>query len=354
MKKFLFVLLTAFLAVSMVACSSGGSSSTSSTNGEEDAEGTNSAEKVTFNLSTPDPDESSVSLAAKEFAKVVGEKSNGSIEIKVHPNGTLYGGDPSAAVKQLGAGSLDMLVLSTSLYANFEPKFSAISIPYLFDDKDQFVSFLEGDLGTELLDSVSNLDIQGLGYWTRDFRQITNSKRPITKPEDLEGVKLRVPNNPLWVEFFKGAGAVTTPMDFGEVYNALQLKTIDGQENPIGVVTSAKIYEVQEYLTISNHMADGWLVGINQEKFDSLTEEQQQILTETSKEIQGWALDYDKKEAESAIEFLEGEGVKVNELTSEQQQLFVEVSKKAYPTFKGLVKDEQFFTKVLEFVGKSE
>jgi tripartite ATP-independent transporter DctP family solute receptor len=342
LKKLLSVLLMVILTVSMVACSS-------SAGGDA-----GSGEKVTLNLSTPDPDAASVSVAAKEFAKVVSEKSNGSIEIKVHPNGTLYGGDPAAAVKQLGAGSLDMLVLSTSLYANFEPKFSAISIPYLFDDKEQFVSFLNGDLGAELLSTVSELDIHGLGYWTRDFRQITNSKGPITKPEDLKGVKLRVPNNPLWVEFFKGTGAVTTPMDFGEVYNALQLKTIDGQENPIGVVTAAKLYEVQDYLTISNHMADGWVVGINQAKFDGLTEEQQKILTEASKEIQGWALDYDTKEAESAIEFLEGEGVKVNELTSEEQQLFVEVSKKAYPTFKGLVKDDEFFTKILEFVGKSE
>ncbi|MBY0147066.1 DctP family TRAP transporter solute-binding subunit [Neobacillus niacini] len=344
MKKFLSVVLAMVLLLAVSACSS-------TTSGEEKS---SSGKKVTFTLSTPDPDEASVSVAAKEFAKVVAEKSNGSIEIKVHPNGTLYGGDPSAAVKQLGAGSLDMLVLSTSLYANFIPEFSAISIPYLFDDKDQFVSFLNSDLGGELLSSVSELDIQGLGYWTRDFRQITNSKNPITKPEDLEGVKLRVPNNPLWVEFFKGSGAVTTPMDFAEVYNALQLKTIDGQENPIGVVTSAKIYEVQKYLTLSNHMADGWVVGINQAKFDKLSEEQQKILTEASKEIQGWALDYDTEEAKTAVEFLEKEGVKVNELTKEQQEQFVEVSKKAYPTFKGLVKNDEFFGKLLEFVGKSE
>ncbi|MGG3563134.1 DctP family TRAP transporter solute-binding subunit [Neobacillus rhizosphaerae] len=353
MKKLLSVVLMVVLMLSVAACSSSTSGDGKSEAGKSGESG-KTGKTVTFNLSTPDPDTASVSVAAKEFAKVVEEKSNGSIKIEVHPNGTLYGGDPSAAVKQLGAGSLDMLVLSTSLYANFEPKFSAISIPYLFDDKSQFVSFLNSDLGADLLSSVSKLDIHGLGYWTRDFRQITNSKNPITKPEDLKGIKLRVPNNPLWVEFFKGTGAVTTPMDFGEVYNALQLKTIDGQENPIGVVTSAKLYEVQKYVTISNHMADGWVVGINQKKFDALTDEQQQILTDASKEIQKWALDYDTKEADSAIKLLKDKGVKVNELTKEQQQLFVEVSKKAYPTFKGLVKDDEFFKKILEFVGKSE
>ncbi|MBT2678699.1 DctP family TRAP transporter solute-binding subunit [Bacillus sp. ISL-35] len=343
MKKLVSLLLVLVLAVGLAACGS-------SSSGGETAAG----EKITLKISTPDPDNASVSVAAKELAKVIGEKSNGEIEVTVHPNGTLYGGDPSAAVKQLGAGGLDMLVLSTSLYANFDSRFSAISIPYLFDDKEQFLSFLNGDLGTELLDSVSELDIKGLGYWTRDFRQITNSKRPITKPEDLKGIKLRVPNNPLWVEFFKGAGTVTTPMDFSEVYNALQLKTIDGQENPLGVITASKMYEVQKYLTISNHMADGWLVGMNQAKFDKLTDEQKKIISDSVKEIQGWSLDYDNKEAETAIKLMEDEGVEVNELTSEQQQQFIELSKQAYPTFKELVKDDQFFSDILEFVGKSE
>ncbi|ASS89455.1 DctP family TRAP transporter solute-binding subunit [Aeribacillus pallidus] len=351
MKKLFGLFTVMILTVSLVAC---GSESSRGTEAGSEGGGESSGEKLKLNISTPDPDSASVTLAAKELAKMIGEKSDGQIEVTVHPNGTLYGSDPSGAVKQLGAGGLDMLVLSTSLYANFDSRFSAISIPYLFDDKEQFVSFLNSDLGTELLDSVSDLGIKGLGYWPRDFRQITNSVRPITKPEDLDGIKLRVPNNPLWVEFFKATGAVTTPMDFGEVYNALQLKTIDGQENPIGVITSAKIYEVQKYLTISNHMGDAWLVGMNQAKFDKLTDEQKQIIEESVMEVQGWISDYDAKEVESAIQKMKDEGVEVNELTSEQQQQFVEVSKQAYPIFKKLVNNDEFFSAILEFVGKSE
>src|SRR5699024_3229199 len=132
--------------------------------------------------------------------------------------------DASAAVNQLGEGSLDMLVLSTSIYANFEPKFNAMSVPYLFDDNEQFISYLNSDLAEELLSDLNqNLGITGLGYWSREFRQITNSSNPIEEPSDLEGLSLRVPNNPLWVEFFEGAGANPSPMDFSEVYNALQL-----------------------------------------------------------------------------------------------------------------------------------
>ncbi|MDK2927548.1 MAG: hypothetical protein PWR31_1238 [Bacillota bacterium] len=316
-------------------------------------QGGQAAKKVVMNLATPDPDSSSITVAAKEFAKAVGEKSNGSIEIKVSPNGSLYGGDPAAAVKQLGAGSLDMLVLSTSLYANFEPRFTAISVPYLFNDTKQLEDYLNSDLGKTLLQSLDPLGIKGLGFWTRSFRQMTNSKKPITGPQDLKGLRFRVPNNPLWVEFFKAAGAAPTPMAFGEVYNALQLKTIDGQENPIDIPMSAKFYEVQKYLTMSNHMADGWVVGINAKKFAGLTAEQQQALTDATKEIQAWKAEYDADQDAKAAEFLKSKGMEINTLTPEQQKAFVDVAKPLYPKFSELVKDKDFFAKTLQFVGKA-
>jgi TRAP-type C4-dicarboxylate transport system substrate-binding protein len=109
-------------------------------------------------LSTPDPDTSEITVAANKFAELVSEKTGGEVTLKVFPNGTLYGGDPSGAVKQLAGGSLDMLLLSTSLYANFNPKFTAISIPYLFDDTEQLRAYLKGDLGQELL-----VDLDGIG-----------------------------------------------------------------------------------------------------------------------------------------------------------------------------------------------
>lgn len=351
------------LALSLSACGAATNSSQSSqgTQGTEApkaetqapaADAGKKVEKVTLTLSTPDPDTASITVAAKEFAKLVNEKSNGSIEVKVFPSGSLYGADPSAAVKQLGAGSLDMLTLSTSLYANFEPKFSAISIPYLFDDRDQFMKYLNGEPGEELLKSIDSLGIHGLGYWARNFRQITNSKQPINEPKDLQGIRLRVPNNPLWVEFFGATGAVTTPMAFGEVYNALQLKTIDGQENPAEIPKNAKFYEVQKYLSVSNHMADGWVVAMNKDKFSKLAPEQQQVLAEATKEIQAWALDYDQKQEAEAINFLKEKGMEVNTITPENQQKFVEVSKQLYPKFQELVKDEAFFQTTLKFVGK--
>jgi tripartite ATP-independent transporter DctP family solute receptor len=308
--------------------------------------------KVTFNLSTPDPDKSEITLAAQKFADLVAAKTNGDIEIKVFPNGQLYGGDPSAAVRQLSGGSLDMLLLSTSLYANFNPKFTAISIPYLFDDVGQLRGYLAGPMGNELLGDLDKIGIKGLMLWQRPFRQMTNSRKPITSPGDMQGMKFRVPNNPLWTEFFAKMGAAPTPMAFGEVYNALQLKVVDGQENPINIPVAAKFYEVQKYASLTNHMADGWVLGINPGKYAKLTDQQKKAIQEASKEAEAWKFQNDSADATKSIEFLKSKGMEVNALTPEQQQAFVAVSKQLYPKFLELVKDSDFFDRTLTAVGK--
>lgn len=308
--------------------------------------------KTTFNLSTPDPDNSEITLAAQKFAELVTAKTGGEVEVKVFPNGQLYGGDPSAAVRQLSGGSLDMLLLSSSLYANFNPKFTAISVPYLFDDTQQLRTYLSGPLGQELLSDLGKIGILGVTMWQRPMRQMTNSRRPITEPKDLAGMKFRVPNNPLWMEFFAKMGAVPTPMAFGEVYNALQLGVVDGQENPINIPVVAKFYEVQKFASLTNHMADAWVLGINPAKFNTLNDAQKKAIKEASVEAEAWKLANDTADANKSIEFLRSKGMAVNSLTPEQQKAFVAVSKQLSPKFLELVKDKAFFDKTLTSVGK--
>jgi tripartite ATP-independent transporter DctP family solute receptor len=308
--------------------------------------------KTTFNLSTPDPDDSEITLAAKKFAEIVAAKTGGQVEVKVFPNGQLYGGDPSAAVRQIAGGSLDMLLLSSSLYANFNPKFTAISVPYLFDDNVQLRAYLAGPLGQELLADLNGIGIKGVSLWQRPFRQMTNSRRAIYQPQDLAGMKFRVPNNPLWMEFFGKLGAVPTPMAFGEVYNALQLKVVDGQENPINIPVTAKFYEVQKFATLSNHMADGWVLAINPAKFAALSDAERQALQAASVEAEAWKAANDAADATKSVEFLKSKGVQVNSLSADQQKAFVAVSKQLFPRFAALVKDQAFFDKTLTFVGK--
>ena len=308
---------------------------------------------ATFTLSTPDPDNSSITVAAQNFADLVRKETNGEIEINVFPNGTLYGGDPNAAVKQLGGGSLDMLLLSASLYANFKPRFIAISVPYLFDSMDQFKNYLASDAVRQLDEDVARMNIQPLGYWPRPFRVTTNSKVLIKTPADFTGIKLRVPNNPLWVEFFRAMDAAPTPMAFGEVYNALQLAVVDGQENPISIPMDAKFYEVQKYLTFTNHIADAWVLGMNQAKWNSLSDAARAAVRKCAAQAQLDKIRYDEDGSGATEAFLKDKGMEVYRLAPAEQAQFVDVAKKLYARFGELVKDDAFYRKTLEFVGKN-
>lgn len=308
------------------------------------------AHAETLTLSTPDADTSEITLAAKKFAEIVTAKTKGELTIKVFPNGTLYGGDPSAGVKQLAGGSLDLLLNSTSLYATFNPKFTAIAIPYQFRDIQQLRTYLDSDLGQELQSDLGKIGIKGLDLWSRPLRQITNSKLAITSPADMKGMKLRVPNNPLWVEFFGAMGAAPTPMAFAEVYNALQLKVVDGQENPINVPVSAKLYEVQKYATISNHIADAWVLGMNPARYDGLSDAFKAALNEAAKETEAWKAENDSADIAKSIATLKANGMEVNELTDSQRKAFVDIAAGLSEKFSALVKDQSFFDRTRTFI----
>ncbi len=311
---------------------------------------TAATKKVT--ISVPDPTTSYIYAAADEFAKRAKEYSGGTLEFNISANGSLYGGDTAAGIKQLGSGSLQMVILASSVYTNFVPGLNVISVPYMFDDQAQLLKYLNSDISTELFNRVNKMNITVAGKWTRSFREVTNSKKPINSPKDLEGVVLRVPNNSLYVEFFKACGAVTTPMNFSEVYNALQLHTLDGQENPVDVPYSNKFYEVQKYISFTNHMADAWLVGANSKFFNGLDDKQKEAILKAGAEVQQWNVDMMAEQDKVALKSLTDNGMVANDLTPEAQKEFVEVSKSCYPKFRELIKDDKLFDATAAFTGR--
>lgn len=349
MRKRIFAgLLAAAMAVTGLA----GCGNKPTASSGEAADGGGSAAPTKITISVPDPEASYIYLAAEEFAKRAEEYSGGTLEISVSGNGSLYGGDTAAGIKQLSAGSLDMLILATSVYASFNPGFNVISVPYMFDDQQQLLDYLNSETGSGLMNSVDSMGITTVGSWTRSFRKITNSKQPVNTPDDVKGLVLRVPNNSLYVEFFNACGAVCTPMNFSEVYNALQLKTLDGQENPIDVPYSNKFHEVQKYISQTDHMADAWLVGYNKAKFEKLTPEQQEAIRKAGEEVQQWNVDFMAKEDETALQTLLDNGMEYNEVSAEDRQKFVEISKSCYDIFKGLIEDDALFDATAKFCGK--
>lgn len=348
------ILATAMAATSLVGCGSSSAKTDTATTESTDGEKTEAAADATkITIAVPDPEGSYIYQAATEFAKRATEYSNGSLEFTVSGNGSLYGGDTAAGIKQLSAGSLQMLILATSVYASFEPGYNVISVPYMFDDQTQLLEYLNSDTGKELMGRVSSMGISTVGSWTRSFRKVTNSKNPVNTPDDLKGMVLRVPNNSLYVEFFSACGAVTTPMNFSEVYNALQLNTLDGQENPVDVPFSNKFHEVQKYISGTNHMADAWLVGINSKLFEGLTKEQQDAISKAGEEVQQWNVDFMATEDEKALQDLLDNGMEYNDITEEGHKAFVEESQSCYDKFKELIKDDTLFDATAKFCGKN-
>lgn len=353
------VLALSMVGASLAGCGSSKDTAAADTKTDAAAEETADAAATTeetkeITIAVPDPEASYIYQAAQEFANRAEEYSGGSLKFTISGNGSLYGGDTAAGIKQLSAGSLQMLILATSVYASFEPGYNVISVPYMFDDQQQLLDYLNSDVGQELMNRVSSMGIKTVGSWTRSFREVTNSKNPVNTPDDLKGMVLRVPNNSLYVEFFSACGAVTTPMNFSEVYNALQLNTLDGQENPVDVPYSNKFYEVQKYISGTNHMADAWLVGMNSALFDSLSANQQEAIAKAGQEVQQWNVEFMDKENETALQTLVDNGMEYNDITEEGREAFVKVSQSCYPKFKELIADDDLFNATAEFCGKAE
>ena len=348
MKKCLSMILALAMTVSLAACGGGG--------GEKSAggSGSNGGEtKGSPNVSGPHAGNSHIYAAAQEFKAKVEEYSGGSIELTIFPNGTLYGGDGNAAVTSVGNGSLDIVILAASLYASFDPSFFVISVPYLFDDTKQLQDYLNSDTGKDLFNSVESMGITCLGRWTRSFRQITNSKTPVNSPDDLKGMVLRTPSNSLYTEYFTACGATATPMNFSEVYNALQLNTLDGQENPVDVPATNNFYEVQKYISGTNHIADAWVVGMNTAKLTGLSQNQQDALRKAAEECQQWYVDYQAEKDGEMLKLLTDNGMEYNEVPEDGFQKFVEISQGLYPKFKELVANDELFEATTAFCGKS-
>lgn len=306
---------------------------------------------ISVKIAVGDPIHSSVGVTAQHFADKVLEKTKGKVMVKVFADGVLFGRDQNAAVNMLQDGSLDALILSTSVYASFEKKMNAISLPYLFSNYDEFVKYLEGPLGQELLASLDRLNTVGLSLMIRTFRNVTNSRGPITQPSDFKGLKLRVPNNRLWVEFFGPLGADPTPMSFSEVYTALQLKTIHGQENPVEVPLANKFHEVQQYLSLTNHIADAYILGFNKDVWKKFDDATKAILKGTALETAQFKMKKDLAQEAAIVKELEAKGMKVNRLSPEQMREFQRAALKLYPRFTSLV-GEDFMKTSLKFLGR--
>ncbi len=274
--------------------------------------------------------------AADFFAKRLEELSNGRIDVQVYPNSQLY--KDSAVLKALKLNSVQMACPSFSKFTRIVPQMALFDLPFLFRDMDHVHKVQDGEVGKKLKDLVTAKGYVALNYWDNAFKQLTNSKRPLVHPQDAKGLKFRIMSSKVLEEQFKAVGAIPQVMPFSEVYSALQQGVIDGQENTNSNIYTKKFYEVQKYMTISNHGYLGYLVVMSKKFWNSLPKDLQEAtikaLKEATEKEREWARELDKSQFEKIAEYAKKtKKLEIIKLTPEQREEWKKAMSKIYPKF---------------------
>ena len=250
--------------------------------------------------------------AAKVFAEAVEKASGG--KMKVRTIGAAALGPDTQMQQALIGGAQEMMVGSTATLVGITKEMALWDTPFLFSNAKEADALLDGPIGDKIKAKLQEKGLVGLVYWENGFRNLTNSKRPVNKMEDLDGIKLRVMQNNVFLTSFKTLGANAVPMAFSELFGALETNTVDGQENPYNTILSSKFYEVQKYLTVTNHVYSPWIVLVSKKWWDGLSKDEQKILNDAAVLSRDFERKDTREEAAKAVADLKGKGMAVNEL----------------------------------------
>ncbi len=267
------------------------------------------AQARVMNLAFTPPADSHYGDAARAFAETIAERSDGAFEIALRPAGAL--GGERDVIEGMQIGTVELTISSTGPIGNFVPEVYALDFPFLFDDYASAHAVLDGEIGQELLASFQPHGIVGLAWAENGFRHITNSVRPIREPADLAGLKLRTMENEVHIAAFRAAGAAPTPMSWTEVLTSLQQGTIDGQENPIPIVTANNMWEIQDNITLTGHVYSPAVVAMSAIHWDGLTEEQQGWFVEAAQAAAAASRQTVAANEESGIALMRENGMEV-------------------------------------------
>lgn len=279
--------------------------------------------KIIIRMTHTQQPESISDLTAKEFQKYVDKKSDGRIRIEIYQNCGLSGGDLTKAIELVQAGNIDIHACAPANIANYNPKFYAFWLPFLFDSTEDLVRFVNSERAKNEINKWCNdLEMTMLGINNAGSRQISSNKE-IHSPKDLKGMNIRVPGANVFIDLYRDYfKANPTAMDFSEVYTSLQQKTIDGQENPIAVFNSSKFAEVQSNVLLWDGVRDTNIWVISNKTLEKLSPEDAKIIQESAAEALQWGNDYLAANESSIIENLEKNGTKFARLTDEERQEF--------------------------------
>jgi len=266
-----------------------------------------------------------VSMGVKRFAELVAAKSGGKMKVQEFPSSTL--GNEMQQQSALQGGVQEMSAPATTSLAGIVKEFGLIDFPFSVGTYAQADALLDGPLGQALIAKLPEKGLMALGYWDLGFRNVTNSRRAIQRPEDLEGLKLRVIPNPVFLETFKALKANPVPMPFTELYGALESKAVDGQENPFAVILSNKFYEVQKFVSATNHVYAANILLVSKRFWDKLSPAEQKIMHEAADESRNYQRQASRAAAQKAVSELQAKGMQYNEVAATEQARMAQVAK---------------------------
>jgi tripartite ATP-independent transporter DctP family solute receptor len=261
-------------------------------------------------------DESVQGRAARYLAEELGKLSGGKLKMRTFGSANL-GSDEQMQAALVG-GSQEMMVGSTAPLATMVKEFGVYDLPFLFNNEKEADAVLDGPFGEKLLKMLEAKGLVGLVYWENGFRDVTNSKRPITKAEDMEGIKLRVMQNQIALGVFGALGANAVPMPFSELFTALETRTVDGQENPVTTIQSSKFYEVQPYLSLTHHVYTPWVVLASKKWWDTLSPDEQKLIREAAVKSRDFERKDSRADSQKSMQTLEKSGMKINKVSDEE------------------------------------
>lgn len=339
-KKLLYIGIALLLL--LAGCGGGGQQS-SSQGGNEGTSGEESNDDVIeLQLGHIATETNPYHLLALEFKELVEERSDGKLKINIFPNGQL--GQERELIEALTFGNLDLAVITSSPVTNFVPEFGILDVPYLFENWDQVETFLDADISQDLLKETEKVGIETYTFVPRGFRSVTNSKHPVNTPEDLKGLTLRVIESEVYVDTINEMGATATGMPWSDAFTAMQQGAIDGQENDYSIIYTQNVFEVQKYLSLTEHIFAINTLMASVQNIDKLPEDLQDIVAEAAKDAGQEIREHNKEDAENLRNLIEEKGMEINEVDKEAFVNSVPDTQEKYSKKFG----EKYFTEIKE------
>lgn len=286
------------------------------------------AQEKSIKFAVQNPKGHPIVTGVEKFAEIVNSKAAGKLKVNIYAGGAL--GSDFQVISAMQGGTVEMGVMNSSITAGTVKDMAVFDFPFLFRSEKEADAIVDGPFGKKMHAKLEEKGMVGLSYFELGFRNLTNGKRPLSKVEDIAGLKLRVIPTTINVDWVTALGANPTPLAFPEVYSALEQKAIDGQENPFTVIHANKLYEVQKYLAITNHQYNPQSVIIGKKFWDRLSAEEKTILQDAALEAAKYQRVVSRKEMTVALEGLKKAGMQVTEFSPAELTKFAEKMKPVY------------------------